>query len=373
MAGIYIHIPFCKQACHYCDFHFSTSTKLYDDLIAALIEEIISRKNELNDPVLTIYFGGGTPSVLKVDDLVRIISCVKDNYTCDSDLELTFECNPDDVSLDALNAWRDAGINRLSLGIQSFDDDVLKWMNRAHNASMGTQAFKLARQAGFDNISCDLIYGIPDKDEDYWTDQLSAMMSLKPEHLSCYCLTVESKTVLDHQLKKGLFSLPSQENTGDQFLRMRQVLKQNNYTQYEVSNFCLPGKLSKHNSSYWKNALYLGFGPSAHSFNGSVRRWNVSHNVKYVNSIKNKTRFYDQEALSLHEQYNEYVMTGLRTVWGVDLEKIGTFGNEILIHFNQEIAAYADYFETNNNSIISLNEAGLLIADKIASDLFIVV
>ncbi len=372
MAGIYIHIPFCKQACHYCDFHFSTSQKLYDKVLEALIVEIESRKKELTDEVSTIYFGGGTPSILKVRDLERIIQTVRTHYNCAPHMELTLECNPDDVNEQVLRDWLRVGVNRLSLGIQSFDDEVLAWMNRAHDARLSVEAFELARSVGFDNISCDLIYGIPNKDESYWKTQLSKMLALKPEHLSCYCLTVEPKTVLDHQLKKGQFSLPDQERTGDEFLVMRDLLKQSGYQQYEVSNFSLPGKESKHNSSYWKSHMYLGFGPSAHSFNGKQRRWNMANNARYVNAIESGEAYWELETLSLNEQYNEYVMTGLRTIWGVDLNRVAAFGANYLAHLEKELTAYTAYFSRTQDNIIQLNEAGLLIADKVASDLFIV-
>ncbi len=372
MAGIYVHIPFCKQACHYCDFHFSTSKNLYHDLLEALLKEIVSRANELTEPISTIYFGGGTPSILETQDLGNIIQTIKSYYACESHIELTLECNPDDVSEQTLSAWRHAGVNRLSLGIQSFDDAVLSWMNRAHNANIGVEAFELARAAGFDNISCDLIYGIPDKDQSYWQDQLEQMLALKPEHLSCYCLTIEPKTALNHQLKQGLFSLPDQEHTGDEFLIMRDHLKQAGYEQYEVSNFALPEKASQHNSSYWKSHLYLGFGPSAHSFNGKTRRWNVSNNARYIKAIVNGDMYWDTEDLSLNEQYNEYVMTGLRTIWGVNTQRISDFGDRFSEHFEREISNYKKYLVQKEDNVVRLNESGLLIADKIASDLFIV-
>lgn len=371
MAGIYIHIPFCKQACTYCDFHFSTSSKLQGPLVEAIKQEIISRKDDIQSDINTIYFGGGSPSILASDELASILDVIKTSFTIKSDAEITLESNPDDHRPEQLENWKDLGINRLSIGIQSFDDDVLKWMNRAHSAEEASTCVKAAQGAGFDNITADLIYGIPDKTMSYWENQLEQMLALKVQHISAYCLTSEPKTALAHQINKGDISLPDEQLSSDQFLRMRELFMQHGFEHYEVSNFGLPGYHSKHNSAYWQGVEYLGIGPSAHSYIGGKRRWNISNNPKYMAGIKNNEHYWDEEILSPASQYNELVMTGLRTSWGINKQQIQNLDPAFLEHLEQHLLPYDTFIQTSDTHI-KLTPEGLLMADHIAADVFIV-
>lgn len=371
MAGIYIHIPFCKQACTYCDFHFSTSSKLQVPLVNAIRREIISRKDELTSDINTVYFGGGSPSILSSDMLASILSEIDANYKLSPNAEITLESNPDDHRPEQLESWKKIGINRLSIGIQSFDDEVLKWMNRAHSSSEANVCVQAAQEAGFDNITADLIYGIPNKTLEYWEDQLEQILALNVQHISAYCLTSEPKTVLAHQIKKGEINLPDEQLSSDQFLRMRELFMQHGFEHYEVSNFGLPGYHSKHNSAYWQGVEYLGIGPSAHSYIGGKRRWNISNNPKYIAGIENNESYWDEEELSLASQYNELVMTGLRTSWGINKHKIQTLNPAFLEHLEQHLLPYNTFIQTNDTHI-KLTPEGLLMADHIAADVFII-
>lgn len=371
MAGIYIHIPFCKQACTYCDFHFSTNLERKRDLVSAIQSELIQRQVEINKPIETIYFGGGTPSLLSFQELQAIFETINTNYHLSNDLEVTMECNPDDIQRESLTEWQSVGINRLSLGVQSFDDEILVWMNRAHDSNAIIPAMELARNVGFDNITVDLIYGIPNKSLEYWHEQLQKIINLKPDHISAYCLTVEEKTVLHHQVSKNQVVMPGNEEVEEQFKLLISKLKEAGINQYEVSNFALPGKESKHNSAYWQNKSYLGVGPSAHSFNVKIRRWNISNNNQYIKLVGNGAQYWEEETLSENDKYNELLLTGLRTIWGVSIDDIAILGAHYLSRFQEDKRRYDNFFERQGRRW-RLNQHGLLLADKIASDLFIV-
>lgn len=376
MAGIYIHIPFCTKACNYCDFHFSTSLKLKNDIVSAIQQELINRVNYVSDEKIeTIYFGGGTPSLLNKDELSSILKTIYTSYSVSSDPEITLEANPDDLTKSKLKELKEAGVNRLSIGVQSFKQEHLTWMNRSHDVEQAKQSIKLARAVGFTDLSVDLIYGIPAMDIEVWEENISELIALNPTHISSYCLTAEHKTALQYAVDKGEVTMPLDRDTSEQFNVLVYMLREAGYEQYEISNFCKEGLESKHNSSYWLGKKYLGVGPSAHSFNGESRRWNVSNNAKYLKAIADDTIYWEDEVIDVITSYNEYVLTRLRTKWGIEktyLEK--HFPAEILSHFNKEV-----YFFLKNGLVVLDNEesyvlsdAGKLLADGIASDLFFI-
>ena len=374
MSGIYIHIPFCKQACHYCDFHFSTSLQNKQLLIDAIKKELIFRKEYLPDAKIeTIYLGGGTPSLLSASELNSIFETIHQLFSVDENAEVTLEANPDDLSKDYLKQLRQTPVNRLSIGIQSFRDADLKWMNRAHNSAEAVNSVLFAADEGFENISIDLIYGLPELVLTEWQENLRKAISLPVQHLSCYCLTIEPRTALAHQIKKGFSKIPEDENSIAQFEWLMDYAAANNYEQYEISNFCKPGFYSKHNTSYWKGIPYLGIGPSAHSFDGQSRQWNISNNPLYIKSVESGELQFTKEMLSPAEKYNEYVLTSLRTIWGVDLNVARKqFGEEVLLHLKREAAIYLiDNALIIENDHLNLTRKGKFIADRIASDLFI--
>ncbi len=374
MAGIYVHIPFCKQSCSYCDFHFSTSLKYKEDLIQALIAEIGSRKNQLTQKINTIYFGGGTPSLLNYDDLSKIVDSVYKNYNVANDIELTLECNPDDLSQNKLKELVGAGVNRLSIGVQSFNEDELRFFNRAHNSNEAEASIKRSQDVGFENITIDLIYGSPLLTDNIWLENLNKVNDFKVPHLSAYGLTLEPKTRLAHQITSGQLPQLDDDKMITQFKTLMQKTKAFGLSQYEVSNFGKEGFYSQHNSNYWKGEEYLGFGPSAHSFIGDRRVWNVANNIKYIKALTNNEAYFEEELIDEKTAYNEYVLTRLRTIWGVDIAYISNnFNEELNHHFQKEIQQYmnSSYLQTINNKII-LTEEGFFIADKITSDLFYV-
>lgn len=374
MAGIYIHIPFCKQSCSYCDFHFSTSLKNKTALINALNKEIESKKETLSSTINTIYFGGGTPSLLNEKDLNLIVKSLYENYNIADNNEFTFECNPDDLSLEKLKMLSKAGINRLSIGIQSFNNTELKFFNRAHNASEAESSIKRSQDIGFENISIDLIYGSPLLTDDIWLENLQKVRTFNVPHLSSYCLTVESKTTLAHQIKTGIVPKLNDEKAISQYKTLVNESKKIGLTQYEVSNFGKEGFYSQHNSNYWKGLEYLGFGPSAHSYINDERLWNVSNNIKYINALNTGAAYFEKETIDEKTAFNEYILTRLRTIWGIELDYVeGNFNDEINTHFKQELKPYlnSSYLHHQNNKI-TLTDAGFLMADKITSDLFYV-
>lgn len=372
MAGIYLHIPYCKQACSYCDFHFSTNLKEKNTLVNSIVREIEFRHNYLkNNRLESIYFGGGTPSLLSGSEFETIFEALNKYFTYDNVSEVTIEANPDDISEENLKIWKMLGINRLSVGLQSFNDEELRWMNRAHNASQSVNSVKMAQDAGFDNITIDLIYGSKFQDLKTWEHTLLQTVSLNTQHISSYNLTIENKTVLGIQNAKGKEPAINDELSSKQFLMMSDVLKQNSFIHYEISNFGKPGFFAKHNSNYWLQKEYLGLGPSAHSFNGNSRQWNVKNNSQYIKAIAQNTNYFEKEELSVSDRFNEYVLTRLRTIWGCNAEEIKQlFGEKIHTHFLKMINEKQKDFE-ENSSVYTLTTAARLYADGIASHFFL--
>ena len=373
MAGIYLHIPFCKQACNYCDFHFSTSLKMKASFVDALLTEIELRKSVFDQQTInSIYFGGGTPSLLSEEDLTRIFETLFTSFRVSPLAEITLEANPDDLLPEKIQVLKNTPINRLSIGVQSFRDEDLRFMKRAHNAKEALNSIKSCKQAGFTNLTIDLIYGTPGMDTSAWLENLNIAFDLDIPHISSYALTVEPNTELHHQILHQKVSNVDENQSAAQFELLTSQMKRNGYEQYEISNFCKPGAYSKHNSSYWKKDMYLGLGPSANSFCDNKRLWNVSNNTKYVKSLAQNLLPLQEEVLSLEDRYNEYVMTSLRTKWGCSIAEIETnFSSELAAYFRNEIEQYVS---TENvlvkKEVYYLSEKGKLLADKIASDLF---
>ena len=374
MAGIYLHIPFCKQACNYCDFHFSTSLKNKEGFLAALKKEISLRKNYLDgSKIETVYFGGGTPSLLSASELMYIFEELYRHFEISTTAEITLEANPDDLTSKKIKELKQTPVNRLSIGVQSFQEEDLKWMNRAHNSGEALSAVKMAQDHGLENISIDLIYGIPGLSEHRWRNNLQIAFALNIKHISAYCLTVEPKTALAHEIQSGKIKDVDEEQSAAHFQIMLEAMKNNDFIQYEISNFCKEGFYSKHNSNYWLKEKYLGLGPSAHSYNGSTRQWNISNNGLYIQSLEKNELNFEQEKLSVEQRYNEYVMTSLRTIWGTSL-------NEILTNYGEQFSSYCleeakKYIESKDlllsENKLFLTDKGKLLADKIASDVFV--
>lgn len=372
MAGIYIHIPFCKQKCTYCDFHFSTTFHSYRDrMIASICRELELQKDYLkNQPIETIYFGGGTPSILKMEELNQILKTIGDHFNTVKFQEITLEANPDDITEESITSWKNAGINRLSIGLQSFKESDLQWMNRAHSVQEAFNCVDLAVKNGIDIITVDLIYGLPGLTNEEWIRHIETVVKMGVKHISAYCLTVEEGTALDKFVQKGKIIPASEQHQAEQFLLLVETLEKNGFHQYEISNFCKQGFESRHNSSYWKGIHYLGIGPSAHSYNGHSRSWNIRNNHSYMNAIENLTPWFETEELSKTDVYNELLLTGLRTVYGVNLNQL----NEILT-LNPDFHAQINQLCSKGlmekeNSSIRLTKTGRLQADRIASDLF---
>ncbi|HAH56085.1 MAG TPA: coproporphyrinogen III oxidase [Flavobacterium sp.] len=374
MSGIYIHIPFCKQACHYCDFHFSTSMKKAADMVLALAKEIQIRKNEfVNEVVETIYFGGGTPSVLTIYDIRYLIDLVRKNYKVSENPEITLEANPDDLSEDYLIELSKIGINRLSIGIQSFFEDDLQLMNRAHNSAEAKKCLELATKY-FDNISLDLIYGIPGMTDQKWKQNIEIALGFGIPHISSYALTVEPKTALNKLIQTGKITKPKDEVAEAHFQILVEMLEKNGFIHYELSNFGKENYFSNNNSGYWLGKKYLGIGPSAHSYDGISRSWNVSNNAIYLKSLGENKLSNEIEILSKTDRYNEYIMTGLRTIWGVSLGRIEQeFGNEYFDYLQKQSQKFLnDELLFIENKILKPTPKGKFLTDGIASDLFMI-
>ena len=372
MAGIYIHIPFCKQACHYCDFHFSTSMKKKDAMILALANEIKLRKWEFeNETVETIYFGGGTPSILQIADLRFLIDEVFKNYSVIENPEITLEANPDDLTEDRIIELSKTKINRLSIGIQSFFENDLKLMNRAHNAEEAKKCLETATKY-FDNISLDLIYGIPGMTNENWKKNIEMTLSFGIPHISSYALTVEPKTALHKLIQTGKIEKPNDELAQEHFSILVELLEANDFIHYELSNFGKENYFSKNNSSYWLGKNYIGIGPSAHSYNGISRSWNISNNSLYINAIQENQLPNEEETLTITDRYNEYIMTGLRTIWGVSLDKIETeFGITYLDYLMKQVQKFLnDDLVFIENNVLKPTKKGKFLTDGIASDMF---
>lgn len=373
MAGIYIHIPFCKKACHYCNFHFSTQTKYISDFTCALLQEIELQQSYLSEPIDTLYFGGGTPSLLPIDDFNKVIDQIGRYFTITPDFEFTIEVNPDDVTYTNIKAWKKIGINRLSLGIQSFQPNALSWMNRAHTTEQSHAAIQMAQDAGFENISADLIYGTPHLTDNDLRADLAILSQYQIPHLSCYALTVEEKTALSKMIELKKMSNVDSTHQATQFEIVVDYLSAIGMEHYEISNFAKPGFRSKHNSNYWKGIPYLGLGPSAHSFNATSRQWNVSNNHLYFQSLANKMVPYEVEKLDLKTQYNEYVMISLRCIEGMNTSIINEkFGSAFSAHTNNIANQFITkgYIEKTSHGF-ALTKIARFFADGIASDFFV--
>lgn len=373
MLGIYIHIPFCKKSCHYCNFHFSTSLKNKEDMIKAINKEIYQKAILNNDKVSTIYFGGGTPSILDVEEINLIIENIYKNFNVGKNIEITIEANPDDLSKHKLNDLSKTKINRISIGVQSFIDKELKIMNRVHDSKKAIKSIEMAKKY-FNNISVDLLYGVPDSSIKSWNYNIDTISSFNINHISAYALTVEPKTALESFINKSILSMPDEELVYSQYKLINEKLSSKNFINYEVCSFAQKDFFSKNNSAYWLRKKYIGIGPSAHSFDGESRSWNISNNKKYIDQIRDGDNYYKKENLTKVDQYNEYIMTGLRTIWGVSVKHIESnfdvrFKNYFLKKIKSHIAKKNVYKE---DDLYLTTQSGRFLADGIASDLFLV-
>lgn len=373
MAGIYIHIPFCKQKCSYCNFHFSTQLSGLEEMQEALLLEIELRSEEITqNKIETIYFGGGTPSLWSAEHLFELITRIDRYSKTDALKEVTLESNPDDITIDYLKDLKNhTPINRISLGIQSFFDDDLKWMNRSHSAYQAQKALGTIFDNDWGEVSADLIFGLPHSTEDRWLENLHKITQFPVNHLSCYNLTIEDKTALKYQIQQGLVTLPDDKTTIQQFHRTREFLSELGYIHYEISNYGRPEHLAVHNTSYWKGTPYIGIGPSAHSYDGFRRRWNISNNIGYIKKIHAGDIFWENETLTENDQYNEYILTGLRTMWGVEKEKIKCYSPLIRQEFDRALKIHLRNENIKQDGQnFTLTTQGQAIADQVIADFF---
>ncbi|MCX7727841.1 MAG: radical SAM family heme chaperone HemW [Bacteroidia bacterium] len=377
MSSLYIHIPFCHYKCSYCDFHFSVNKKSKDKVIDAIIKEIIERQDYLQSKELdTIYFGGGTPSVLSIEEWVKIFHHLSNIYTWNKNTEITVECNPEDVNIGYLLVLKNLGVNRISLGVQSLNDKVLAWMGRKHKVAHALKSIKDIQQAGIENFSIDLIFGIPFYDmKNLEKDIYFLLNQFNIPHISAYQLTVEPKTKLNYLVRKKKISFANEDKVRNEFLMLHDTLNNKGYLHYEVSNYAKEGYIAKHNSAYWLQKTYCGIGPSAHSYNGIERRWNVSNNYVYANSISEGKIYYEKEILNANQKFNEYVFTRLRTTFGCNLNEIKVnFGEKYAKHFLDAYSKNKAYFEVDekNQKYYLSPSNGYLMADKISLNFFVV-
>ena len=374
IAGLYLHVPFCKQACHYCNFHFSTSLKYKEEMVQAMLLELEQRQDYLQGlPLKSVYFGGGTPSLLDASELDRLFDKIQSIHTILPDAEITLEANPDDLSREKLAVLANSPINRLSIGIQSFSNEDLESMNRAHNAAEANQCIDWARSAGFDQLTIDLIYGSPTTSDEQWAENVEKVLQYQLPHISCYCLTVEPKTALAHFVKTGKAKPVDEAQAERQFLYLMNTLEAAGYEHYEISNFALPGQRAVHNSNYWLGKPYLGIGPAAHSYNGQSRQWNVANNARYIKHFLKQEALesppFELETLTPTQQYNEYILTRLRTAWGVELEDLPV---NFQSHFLKHVKTFqekGDVIQRDQN--YTLSRSGKLLADYISMELFV--
>ncbi len=374
MAGIYIHIPFCRQACHYCDFHFSTSLSHQEDMVRAMLREIGLQRSFLgNLPIETIYFGGGTPSLLSGDDINRFLDAINRIHTVTPSPEITLEANPDDLTGVKVRELRQTAVNRFSIGVQSFFEEDLRWMNRAHTATEADGAVKRVQDAGFEHITLDLIYGYPLLSDEKWYVNLQKTIALDVPHLSAYSMTVEPQTALAAFIRKGKQQAMDDEQSARQLIRMMDVMQEAGYEQYEISNFARPGQYARHNSNYWQGIPYVGIGPSAHSYTGEQRQWNVANNLKYITSLQQGQIPFEYETLTKADRLNEYIMTSLRTSRGMDLQHIDQhFGSDYGQMVREGLHAFIEKGEVNmRTGTATLSASGKLLADHIAAMLFV--
>jgi len=373
MAGIYLHIPFCKQACHYCNFHFSTILSQKENMIAAMLEEIALNGSYLGDAEIeTIYFGGGTPSLLHAEELNRFFDAIARAFPRQHVQEITIEANPDDIDKKYLQSLKSTPVNRFSLGIQSFREEDLQFMHRAHNARQADNAIKAVQDAGFDNISIDLIYGTPGLSNDNWKRHIAYAQELQIPHISSYALTIEPRTALAHAVKSGKVPLPDAQQAAEQFVILMEEMEAGGYAHYEISNFAKDGKYALHNTNYWRGKHYLGIGPSAHSFNGHSRQWNIANNALYMKTLSGHELIFEKEILTTANRMNEYIMTALRTMWGLDLsyfaQQFGTEACDFLLSNALDFITKKQLL--HQNDILLLTKKGKLFADAVASELF---
>ena len=371
-AGLYIHIPYCKRKCTYCNFHFSTHFGTKEALLEALHREIAGRREEIPGLLAaSIYFGGGTPSVLTAREIESLLHEVYAHYPVMQGAEITLECNPDDLGGAFLDEWREMGVNRLSIGIQSFSDRDLAWMNRAHDSAQSHAAIAKARQCGFENISCDLIFGIPGSGDVQWRDNLHLLFDQGIPHLSCYALTVEDKTALGHHIRSGKIQPVSDEDVTRQMRILFEEMRNHRYDAYEISNYCLPGHRAVHNANYWKGLPYLGFGPSAHSYDGRMRRWNISNNQLYADAVRSGNAYFETEELTRRDMFNEYIMVNLRRSEGIDMEWIRNSFAEYAAateHELRELTSSPLLMRSGENYM--LTDEGKLMSDWVIRNLF---
>lgn len=375
MSGIYLHIPFCKQACHYCDFHFTTSHRGKEDTLSAMLDEVSMRSAEVaGETIDTIYFGGGTPSLLTYDELMAFFEKIYTTFNVSHDAEITLEANPDDLSREQLKMFKRTPVNRFSIGIQSFRDEDLKMMNRAHTAAQAERCALDAADAGFENLSVDLIFGLPSLTFDGWKENVKMALALPISHISCYGLTIEPKTALAWQIKKGMVSIPDDELAAAQYQWLLDMAEDSGFPWYEISNFSKPGFESRHNTSYWKGLPYLGIGPSAHSYIGGKRSWNVSSNALYVKGIRENRREAETEVLDARERFHELILTSLRVRNGLSTDDVRVeFGDAVLGNLLETAEKYIECeWLIHHNRQLKLSRQGLLFADKITSDLFVI-
>lgn len=370
MAGLYLHIPFCHKACVYCDFHFTTSLRYKERLLEAMHMELRNRSSESADLFNTIYFGGGTPSMLNPHELRAFLETIQDHFNVLDEAEITIEANPEDIDEQVVKGWIDAGINRVSLGVQSFVDEDLVWMNRGHTAAQSLNAIEILQSVGIQNISADLIFGLPNQSLTDWEDNVKKIIETNVPHVSLYNLTVEPKTELAHLVKNKGLKVGTEDLAAEQFAKSQQLLKSAGFEQYEISNYAKKGYVSKHNSSYWHDVNYCGIGPSAHSFNGKVRRWNIANNQTYMKGLESGSSYWDAETLTKIDRYNEYILTGLRTKWGIDLSYAEReFGAKL--DSNKYLKEQIDLgYVKIEGTTAKLSESGMLFADRIALNLF---
>jgi len=374
MAGIYIHIPFCKQACHYCDFHFSTNQSYKSEMISGLCREIDLQRDYLSgEPIETIYFGGGTPSVLSNLELAQILEKISKTFPIVHSPEITLEANPDDLSKQTLENFKSLGINRLSIGIQSFQDEFLKFMNRAHNKEQSFKAVANAQEVGFDNISVDLIYGIPHPNHEPFLNDLNQLIDLQTSHISAYCLTIEPKTAFGKWVHQGKMQNPDENFAAEQFEILMSTFEKAGIEQYEISNFARNQQYSKHNTNYWKGVKYLGIGPGAHSYNGKARQYNIANNAIYLRELGKNNLSYEIENLTDTNIFNEYILTSIRTIWGLSINTLKKINLEYYKEIETEMAILIESEHLIlKNDRISLSRQGKFLADEITAKLLVV-
>lgn len=375
MSGIYIHIPFCRKRCHYCDFFKSTDLTRKSRLLPALEEELRARSSEFGQELVeTIYLGGGTPSVLQIDELKSLLNIIATFYQVSPEAEITMEANPDDLSQAKLTVLREAGFNRLSMGVQSFSESDLKLMNRRHGVMQAVQSVRWAKSAGFSNLSIDLIYGLPNQNLEEWERNVRIAVELDVQHISAYHLTYHEGTVFYDRLKEGILKELPDELSLQQFEMLIKILTEAGFEHYEISNFCKPGLYSKHNSSYWKNRKYLGIGPSAHSFDLISRRWNVSSIEEYIEGVGNGKSYWESEILTEQDRYNDFIITGLRTTWGISETDVrSNFSEKYATHFQEMKKKYVEKdLLLPNSDNISLTRSGMFVSDQIMADFMVV-